>query len=95
MTGTILQVYQDNNGRLYFRSDLPVEMDAEERVSLIRKIRTAMKTGQVGSLETAVSACIRQLALGAALCQEDEEALKRDFRADVYRLLKLFQQAGE
>lgn len=81
MTETILQVFEDNSGRLYFCTDLPQALPIEERVSLIKQISKAIKGN------TRVCSAIRQLALGAVMCSEDVEAQKRDFRADASRCL--------
>ena len=95
MSTTVLQVYEDKSGKLYFRSDLPYEMKPEDKGILIGKIQLAMMTDLRGRLETAVNACIRQLAFGAVMCASDFEAVKADFREDAARFLPPIREANE
>lgn len=94
MTGTVLRVYEDGNGRLYFRTDIPSGMSEMEKCCLIGQIQLAMMTDLRGPLEMAVNACIRQLALGSVMCSNDLEATKADFRAEVDRFLPPIREAN-
>lgn len=83
MTGTVLQVYQDKTGRLYFRTDISSRLSEEERRMLVYRLESSMRAENGNGLGRAVSSCIRQLALGAALCFEDAAEFKRRFREEV------------
>ena len=80
MKGTLLQVYVDKAGQIYMQSDLPSQLSSADRQELVYKIRDALK-------ERPVNTCIRQLALGAALCYTDRDALSASFRAEVEKYL--------
>lgn len=83
MTQTIFQVYENKSGKLWFRTDLTRRLSEEERRSLVNQLKLAIRNGQHGNPYNAVQSCIRQLALGAALCLGDPEAVCRRFRDEV------------
>ena len=87
MTGTILRVYRYDSGRIYLCSDIPDNMSDEERAELVSAVRLAMCTKLQGTLETAVNACIRQLAFGAVLCSPNLREAVRSFRDEADLLL--------
>ena len=87
MTGSILRVYQYENGKIYLRSDLPEDLSEGEKEELISAIRWAMCTKLRGEFETAVNACIRQLAFGAALCSPNLPEAIRSFRDEADSLI--------
>lgn len=87
MNGTVLQIYEDKNGRLFLRSDLPEEMAPEEFKTLVARIKHAMTVNLRGQQEAAVKACVRQLSFGAAMCESDLEGLKKSFREQVAQIL--------
>ena len=94
MTQTILQVYEDNSGRLLFRTDLPTSMPGEEKARIISMVQLAMMTDLRGFKEMAVNAAIRQLAFGAILCEEDLQPAETDFRAEADRFIRVIKQVN-
>ena len=80
MGKTVLSVYEDKAGRLYFRSDLPHSPDGDEEDRLVESLSRAMACGLQGDKKSAVLSAIRQLAFGAVLCASDMELAIKDFR---------------
>ena len=95
MTQTILQVYEDNSGRLLFRTDIPGTITDEEKARIIGMVQLAMMTDLRGFKEMAVNAAIRQLAFGAILCEEDLQQAETDFRAEADKFIPTIKAANK
>lgn len=83
MDKTILKVYEDNTGRLYFSTDLPQSLDGEEEDRLTAILSEAVRHGLEDEKKVAVVTAVRQLAFGAILCASDLERAMKEFRFHV------------
>ena len=95
MTQTILQVYEDNSGRLLFRTDLPASLPGEEKAHIIGMVQLAMMTDLRGFKEMAVNSAIRQLGFGAILCEEDLHQAKEAFRSEANMFIPVIKRVNE
>lgn len=89
---TLLKVTCDQDGRLFFESDFPTEMEEADAFELMFHLKLGMMDHLRGKEERALIKTVRSLYLGTLLIAKDPKREMERIRKKMMRIFPFFEQ---